>query len=79
MSLLDIKNHMLQVKIASLNSLCLFFSVTPEMMRMLLDHWVKKGKLKCCKKKPACGSKCFKCPETTVEIYEWIDSTPHAV
>ena len=73
MSLLDIKNHMMQVKVATLGSLCNLFNADPEMVRCMLKHWVTKGKIRQCVKKPACGSKCFKCPSTTTEIYEWME------
>lgn len=72
MSLIDIKQHMMQVKIASLGSLCSIFNIEPEMLRCMLMHWIRKGKIRQCMKKPACGSQCFKCPTTTVEIYEWV-------
>jgi putative ferrous iron transport protein C len=72
MSLLDIRNHMMQVKMASLASLCSLFKVEPDTLRCMLSHWIRKGKMRQCSKKPACGSKCFKCPTATIEIYEWI-------
>lgn len=73
MSLLAIKKHMMQVKMTTLSSLCTLFHADPEMIRCLLRHWIKKGKIRQCMKKPACGSQCFKCPATSVEIYEWVD------
>ena len=72
MSLLDIKHHMMQVKIATLSSLCLLFNRDAETLRCMLQHWVRKGCLKQCTKKLACGSKCFKCPTAATEIYEWV-------
>lgn len=73
MSLLDIKQYMMQVKIASLDSLSKWFKADPEVLRCMLQHWMQKGKIRQCKKKPACGSKCFQCPTLTTEIYEWVD------
>jgi hypothetical protein len=75
MSLLDIKQHMMKVKMASLGSLCQLFNAEPDTIRCLLRHWICKGKIRQCTKKPACGSKCFKCPSTTTEIYEWTEGT----
>lgn len=72
MSLIDIKNHMMQVKITSLGNLCSLFKADPDVIRCMLMHWIRKGKVRQCMKKPACGSKCFKCPTMTVEIYEWV-------
>jgi hypothetical protein len=72
MSLIDIKKHMLQVKIASLNSLCAVFGSDIETMRCMLRHWIQKGCIRQCTQKPACGSKCFKCPTAMIEMYEWV-------
>lgn len=74
MSLLDIKHYMSKVRMASLASLCTVFKTEPDSLRCLLEHWVKKGKIRQCMKKPACGSKCFRCPTTDIELYEWVDA-----
>jgi len=74
-NLIDIKNHMMQVKIATLGSLCSLFNADPDTIRCLLSHWMRKGKIRQCSKKPACGSQCFKCPVTSTEMYEWVDNT----
>lgn len=73
MSLLDIKIHMMQVKMATLGSLCSLFKAEPDTIRCMLTHWIRKGKVRQCMKKPACGSKCFKCSTLMTEIYEWVD------
>jgi putative ferrous iron transport protein C len=72
MTLLDIKNHMVRVKVASLANLCALFKTEPETLRCMLTHWIKKGKIRQCIKQPACGSRCFKCPTAATEIYEWV-------
>lgn len=72
MSLIEIKRHLLQVKVATLSSLCLLFNAEPETVRCLLSHWIRKGCVRQCTKKPACGSQCFKCPTTSTELYEWV-------
>lgn len=74
MSLLAIKSHMMQVKMASLSSLCLLFSAEQETMRCLLRHWIQKGKIRECVRQTNCG-KCAKCPMAASELYEWIDNT----
>ncbi|MFZ2314947.1 MAG: FeoC-like transcriptional regulator [Gammaproteobacteria bacterium] len=73
MSLIAIKQYMMQVKVATLGSLCGAFASDPETMRCLLRHWMQKGKIRPCLKKPNCGSKCFKCPMASNEMYEWVD------
>lgn len=76
MSLIAIKQHLMKVKMATLSSLCLLFKAEPDTMRCLLKHWMAKGKVRQCVKKPACGSQCFKCPTDMTEIYEWVEATP---
>lgn len=75
MSLLDIKQHMIRVKVATLGSLCNLFNMDAETLRCMLQHWMKKGKIRQCVKKPACGSQCFKCSSLATEIYEWVDGS----
>lgn len=72
MSLLAIKAHLMEVRMASLGSLCHHFRAEPETMRCLLKHWVCKGKVRACKRTPACGSRCAKCPVSDTEMYEWV-------
>ena len=74
MSLVEIKNHMVKVRMATLGSLCQCFAADPDTMRCMLRHWIQKGKIRQCMKKPACGSKCFKCPSAFTELYEWIEN-----
>jgi hypothetical protein len=74
MILIAIKAHMMTVKKATLHNLCLLFNKDAEQLRCMLQHWIRKGKIRQCMKKPACGSKCFSCPSLTTEIYEWVDS-----
>lgn len=71
--LIAIKQHMLTVKMATLGSLCREFQAEPETVKCLLAHWMTKGRIKLCMKKPACGSSCFQCPSTQTEIYEWVN------
>ncbi len=73
MNLLAIKQHMTQVKMATLSSLCRLFNAEPDNMRCLLSHWMKKGNIRLCLKQPACGTQCVKCPSATTEIYEWVE------
>jgi putative ferrous iron transport protein C len=73
MSLIAIKTHLMKIKLASLASLCAHFNnADPDLLRTMLCHWVRKGKVRCIKKTPFCGQKCMKCDVTAIEIYEWI-------
>jgi len=74
MTLIDIKQHMMKVKMTSLASLCSVFNADPDCLRCMLRHWIAKGKVRQCTRKPACATKCFKCPTANIEIYEWVDA-----
>lgn len=72
MTLIEIKQHLIQVKTATLTSLCLLFKADPDLVRCMLKHWINKGRVRQCVKKPACGSTCFQCPSAVAEMYEWV-------
>jgi putative ferrous iron transport protein C len=72
MSLLDIKQHLMKVRIANLSSICIYFNAEPETLRHMLQHWINKGNVRQCQKNPACSSSCGKCSPLVTEIYEWI-------
>lgn len=72
MNLLEIKNYLMRVKIASLASLCTYFNCDSQLLRNMLGHWVRKGCVRQCLKTSACGTRCTQCPTAATEIYEWI-------
>lgn len=73
MGLLAIKDYLTKVKLASLANLCAHFNYSnQDVLRDMLDHWIRKGKVRCFLKTPFCGGKCVKCDKSIVEIYEWI-------
>ena len=72
MNLIEIKEHMIKVRVATLGSLCDVFNAEPETMQCLLRHWECKGSIRHCKRTPACGVKCAKCPTLFTDIYEWV-------
>jgi putative ferrous iron transport protein C len=72
MNLIEIKHYLMNVKLTSLASLSLYFNAEPDVLRQMLNHWVRKGCVRQCLKTPACGVKCGKCSPATTEIYEWV-------
>lgn len=74
MNLIELKYHMQKVKIATLSNLSHTFNKEATVLRCMLSHWIRKGNIRLCTRKPACGSSCFKCPKATMEMYEWIDN-----
>jgi hypothetical protein len=73
MSLLEIKRYLMRVRVATLTQLCHIFNASPQTMRCLLEHLVLSGKVRQCKKRPACGTKCAQCPTDATLMYEWLD------
>lgn len=74
MSLVDIKQYMMQVRIANFSNICMYFNKDPEQIRGMLKIWINKGRLRCFRKTDACGSGCTKCRPEFTEIYEWVSS-----
>ncbi len=72
MNLLEIKNYLQQVKIASLAQLCAYFKCDSELLRNMLHHWLRKGCIRKFSKTSVCGSACNKCHLPVTEIYEWV-------
>lgn len=71
MSLLAIKHYLSEVKIANLANLTAYFKKHPDLLRDMLAHWIRKGKIRKFAKSALCGGKCVKCDPMMVEIYEW--------
>lgn len=71
MSLIALKQYMVNAKVVTLTNLCAMFHADKETMRCLLRHWMRKGCVRLCKKASVCGSTCNTCPFACTEIYEW--------
>lgn len=71
MILSQIKHYVQQHKSANLQSLVVHFNSEPEAMRGMLEHWIRKGKIR--KEVADCGCNgCSKCHSSGMEIYEWV-------
>ncbi|MEO8402429.1 MAG: FeoC-like transcriptional regulator [Gammaproteobacteria bacterium] len=73
MNLIEIKNYLMRVRIASLSSLCVYFNCDSDLLRCMLSHWTKKGCVRKFAKSEACGGACVKCGPQMMEIYEWLE------
>lgn len=71
MNLLEIKQYLTKVKIASLSNLCAYFGCESDLLRNMMMHWVRKGCIRQLEKSSNCGS-CTQCDPTRLEIYEWV-------
>ena len=69
--LLAIKHYLVERKTANLQELAAHFHQSPEVMRDMMAHWIRKGKVTCFK--PAgCGTRCQQCLPKFAETYLWV-------
>ena len=77
--LTDLKTYLSERPSATLTEIARRFSSDPEALRPMLDHWVRKGKVR--RTAGAACHGCASCAAADIEIYEWItpmsDATPH--
>ncbi len=71
MILIELKHYLSEKKRVSLNELAYHFDTTPEAIRGMLEHWIRKGKIR--RAEGACGKSGCHChlDPATLEIYEW--------
>ena len=72
MILREIKTYLITHQRATLNDLVNHFRSSPEMMQDMLNHWVRKGKVRKESLMPDCGKSCGHCNIPQIEVYEWI-------
>lgn len=73
MILSEIKRYFKQQKCLALQDLALHFDTHPDAMRGMLEHWIRKGKLRKEVVRQGCTcSGCSKCDSASLEMYEWV-------
>ena len=72
MILAEVRDYLAERGRAPLSDLCAKFAMDNETLRPMLEHWVRKGRLRhiAPAEKGKCGSCCCSCSEP--EIYEWV-------
>ena len=75
MILSQIKRYLSEKKKIALGELCIHFDTEPDAMRGMLEHWIRKGKVKKHTFEESCSNGCLKCRNNgAMEIYEWMDT-----
>ncbi len=72
--LIKIRDYLQQHKVCTLADLSVKFNTSPEAMRGMLGHWLRKGQL-CCDRSScllACNKGCISCDPAELEIYRWL-------
>ena len=71
--LLSIKIFLKERKSANLQELSFHFCKHPDIIRCLLAHWIRKGKICHLTKPKGCGIKCQACEPQFTEVYQWVE------
>ena len=74
--LTEIKQYCAGRGVVSLHDLKVHFRVEADVMRRMLEHWIRKGRIR--KHVPCgggCGSRCGGCNPELSEFYQWLDPT----
>ena len=73
MILAEIKEYLETNKTSSMIELMMHFNTDPDTLREMLEHWIRKDKIRKTKKSVQCGNNCQQCNPLMTEIYEWIE------
>ena len=73
MTLIELKNYLKQQCTVDLLTLTQHFNVESDIMRDMLEHWIRKGKVRKTSKATKCCEQCYECDPLTLEIYEWVE------
>ena len=73
MILIELKKYLQSKPILTLEETARHFSVDPFVMKKMLGHWIRKGKLVQLANPPECGKSCQACDPKTAEEYQWME------
>ena len=71
MILLELRQYLVQYKRGTLTDMAHRFDLDPHALSMMLEHWIKKGKVRKVPTDSLCGE-CSGCDPGHREIYEWV-------
>jgi putative ferrous iron transport protein C len=75
MILAEVRDYLAARRRAPLVDLTARFQVDADALRGMLEHWIRKGRLRRIDADSACGG-CCGCAEKLPEVYEWVDAGP---
>ena len=74
MILTELRNYLRDRKRATLMDIAIHFETTPDAVRGMLAHWIRKKKVRILPLDSVCSDKgCGKCSPMSLEIYEWVE------
>lgn len=74
MILTELKAYLVKNKRVALIDIAHHFDATPDAVKGMLGHWIRKGKVRQLEGK-ACNKGCCQCDLASLEIYEWVESS----
>jgi putative ferrous iron transport protein C len=74
MSLSDLKAYLKEHGQATLTDLAHHFRREPELIKTMLEHWIRKGKVEHLKRE-TCQKGCCTCGSVDLDIYRWLNKT----
>ncbi len=72
MILTELKTYLILNKRMPLIDIANHFDVTADAIKGMLEHWIRKGKVRCIEGS-TCSKGCCKADPANLTIYEWID------
>jgi len=69
--LADIRSYLARHGRVSLEDIANHFDMDAGALRGMLEHWIRKGKVRRYTVADACGVGCSRCASACSEIYEW--------
>lgn len=71
MSLIELKNYLIERQTATLGEIANFFAADPIIVRSMLDIWIHKGKVTCYSAPKCSGCNQVCSSNAMVEIFQW--------
>lgn len=73
MTLSALKNYLSERKIVPLNDIAVHFDSDPDALRGMLDHWIRKGRVRLHQEEGCQAKCCGGCSSHgSKEFYEWL-------
>ncbi|AMO56455.1 FeoC-like transcriptional regulator [Endozoicomonas montiporae] len=75
--LIALRDYLSSQGISSLAELSQRFNVSPDAMRGMLSHWMRKGRL--VQEQSGCSKGCVSCSPEQLEMYRWLETGADAI
>jgi len=73
MTLIKLKDYLQKQHSADLFTLTQHLKLEDDVVRDMLAHWMRKGKVRKVVKEGGCNQQCYGCDSAATEVYEWVD------